>query len=96
LGNGAIVTSAQPGKTYSGKIIGVLGGLTSPDMGAVQVISGNHAILHDIKNISDRTNLKVGEEAAFAVDAEGYSAVQERGPESKSQKEEQKREGHKR
>jgi antirestriction protein ArdC len=99
LGKEAIVTSAQPGHTYSGKIIGLLGGLTAgPDMGAVQVVSGNHAILHDIKNVSDKSILKVGEETTLAVDEQGYSAVQERGPENRSKKkEEQKqREGHKR
>jgi hypothetical protein len=93
LGDSAIVTSAQLGRTYSGKIIGTLGGLTAgPDMSAIQAISDNHAVLHDIKGISDRSNLKVGEEAVLSVDEQGYSAVQGRDAETQSQK----REGHRR
>jgi hypothetical protein len=89
LGDGAIVTSAQPGHTYHGKIIGILGGLTSgPDMGAIQAISDNHAVLHDIKNISANANLKVGEETNMAVDEQGYSSVQ-----AKNETLSQKREG---
>jgi hypothetical protein len=90
LGDGAIVTSAQPGHTYSGKIISILGGLTSPDIGAVQAISDNHAVLHNIRNISVESNLKIGEDITLAVDEQGYSAVQD----SKTQS--RKREGHKR
>jgi hypothetical protein len=96
LGDNAIVTSATPGRTYSGKIIGVLGGLTSPDRSAIQAVSDNHAILHDIKNISDRSNLKVGEEALLAVDERGYSAVKGMETETRSQKREQTREGMRR
>jgi hypothetical protein len=92
LGGNAFVTSAQPGRTYSGKIIGVLGGLTSPDRSAIQAVSDNHAVLHDIKNISANANLKAGEEALLTVDEQGYSAVKGRKAETQSQK----REGHKR
>jgi hypothetical protein len=62
LGGNAIATNAQPGHAYSGKIIGILGGLTSPDKDAIQAISDNHAVLHDIKHISDMSNLKIGED----------------------------------
>ena len=96
LGDNVIVTSAQPGHTYQGKIIGILGGLTSPDKSAVQAVSDNHAILHDIRNLSAESNLKVGEEITLAADEQGYSAVQGRDAKSASKKEEQKREGHKR
>ncbi|MDR1508905.1 MAG: ArdC family protein [Synergistaceae bacterium] len=88
LGKDAIVTSAQPGRTYSGKILGILGGLTSPDKSAIQAIGDNHAILHDIKNISASANLKVGDEISLAADEQGYSSVQ-----AKDEKLSQKREG---
>ncbi|MDR1377169.1 MAG: ssDNA-binding domain-containing protein [Synergistaceae bacterium] len=96
LGDGAIITSAQPGKTYSGKIIGVLGGLTSPDRSAIQVIGDNHAILHDIKNLSDKSNIKVGEDVNLAVDEQGNSAVHDRKADTQSKKREKAREGLKR
>ncbi|MDR0764299.1 MAG: ArdC family protein [Synergistaceae bacterium] len=88
LGKDAIVTSAQPGRTYQGNIIGILGGLTSPDKSAIQAIGDNHAILHDIKNSSANANLKIGEDANLAVDEQGYSSVQ-----AKDEKLSQKREG---
>jgi hypothetical protein len=88
LGGGAIVTSANPGRTYSGRIIGVIG--DGPDKTAIQAISDNHAVLHSIKNISDKSNLKVGEEAVLAADEQGYSAVQGMEAETRSRK----REGH--
>ncbi|MDR0616349.1 MAG: ssDNA-binding domain-containing protein [Synergistaceae bacterium] len=97
LGDNAIVTSAQPGKTYSGKILGILGGLTAgPDMSAVQAISDNHAVLHEIKSISDRSNLKVGEEAVLSADEQGYSAVQGMDKGMDAETKHRKREGHKR
>jgi hypothetical protein len=96
MGDNAIVTSATPGRTYSGKIIGVFGGLTSPDMSAIQAVSDNHAILHDIKNISANANLKVGVDALIAVDEQGYSAAKGRDAERQSQKREHAREGMRR
>jgi hypothetical protein len=92
LGDNAIVTSAWPGHTYSGKILGILGGLTSgPDKAAIQAISDNHAVLHEIRNISANANLKVGDEINLVVDEQGYSAVQ-----AKNETRSQKREGLKR
>jgi 2C-methyl-D-erythritol 2,4-cyclodiphosphate synthase len=90
LGKDAIVTSAQPGHTYSGKIIGILGGLTGPDRSAIQAISDNHVVLHDIRDISAAANLKIGDEASMTVDEQGYSAVQARkaGQETLNQKRE--------
>jgi antirestriction protein ArdC len=88
LGKDAIVTSAQPGRTYQGNIIGILGGLTSPDRSAIQAIGDNHAILHDIKNISANANLKIGEDVSLAADEQGYSSVQ-----AKDETLSQKREG---
>jgi 2C-methyl-D-erythritol 2,4-cyclodiphosphate synthase len=96
LGDKAIVTSAAPGRTYSGKIIGILGGITSPDRSAIQAVSDNHAVLHDIRNISANANLKIGEEAEIAVDEQGYSAVKGMEAETRSQKREQSREGMRR
>jgi antirestriction protein ArdC len=91
LGDNATVISAQPGHTYSGKIIGLLGGITSPENDAIQAISDNQAVLHDIKNISDKSILKVGEDVGLAVDEQGYSVVQ-----TKNETLSQKREGHRR
>jgi antirestriction protein ArdC len=88
LGKDAIVTSAQPGRTYQGNIIGILGGLASPDRSAIQAIGDNHAILHDIKNISANANLKVGDEISLAADEQGFSSVQ-----TKDETLSQKREG---
>jgi hypothetical protein len=96
LGDGAIVTSAAPGRTYTGKVIGVLGGLTSPDRTAIQAISDNHAILHDIRNIAAESSIKVGEDITLAADEQGYSAVQGKNTEIKSQKRDHTREGMKR
>jgi antirestriction protein ArdC len=91
LGSDAIVTSAAPGKSYSGKIIGILGGLTSPDRSAIQAIGDNQAVLHDIRNISDKNILNTGDETTLAVDGQGYSSVQ-----TKNETLTQKREGLKR
>jgi hypothetical protein len=88
LGDKAIVTSAAPGRAYSGKIIGILGGIASPDRSAIQAVSDNHAVLHDIKNISANANLKVGEDALLAVDEKGYSALKGREAETRSRKRE--------
>ena len=91
LGDNAVVTSATPGKTYSGKIIGILGGLTSPENDAIQAISDNQVVLHGIKHISDKSILKIGEDITLAVDEQGYSSVR-----AKNETRSQKREGHKR
>ena len=91
LGGNPIVTNAAPVRAYSGKIIGVLGGLTSPDKSAVMAISKDRAILHDIKRISENASLKIGDEVNLAVDEQGYSSVQ-----TKNETRSQKREGHRR
>ena len=94
LGSGAIVTSATPGKTYSGKIIGTVG--DGPDRAAIQAISGNHAILHNIREISAKSNIKLGEDVSLTADEQGYSVIQSKGPESHAKKNELTREGLKR
>ena len=96
LGGSPIVTSAAPGRTYSGKIIGILGGPASPDKSAVMAISKDRAILHDIRRISAETNLKAGDEVNLAVDGQGYSSVQSRGQKTDERKRERSREGIKR
>lgn len=73
LGSGAIVTSAQPGKTYSGKIIGVLDNDT--DKSAIQVISGNHAVLHAIRDIAAKSALNIGDDVNLSVNDDGNSVV---------------------
>jgi hypothetical protein len=96
MGSDAIVTSAQPGKSYSGKIIGILGGPASPDRSAIQAVSDNHAILHDIKNISANANLKIGDEAAFDVDDRGESISKGIGAQQNGKNNERAREGMRR
>ncbi|GHS84952.1 hypothetical protein AGMMS49957_00010 [Synergistales bacterium] len=94
LGDNAIVTSAQPGRAYQGKIIGILG--NTPDRAAIQAISDNHAILHDIRNISDKSNIEVGTDMSLTTDEQGYSEVQNMNTAKNSKKAEHEREGHKR
>ena len=94
LGNGAIVTNAMPGKTYSGKIIGTIG--EGPDRTAIQAISNNQAVVHDIRNISAVSNIKIGEDVNLATDEQGYSSIQSKGPETHDKKHDLTREGLKR
>jgi hypothetical protein len=73
LGQGAIVTNAQPGRTYSGKIIGVTG--NHPDTIAIQRISGNQAVLHRIKDIAAESNISVGAELSITKGRDGKTMV---------------------
>ena len=93
LGDGAIVTSAIPGRTYSGKIFGIVG--NGPDKTAIQAISDDHAILHTISEFS-ASNIRIGEDVSLTADEQGYSAVQGKGPETQAKKNELSREGIKR
>ena len=93
LGNNAVVTSAQPGKNYGGKIIGVLG--NGPDRTAIQVIADNRAVLHTIKDAAAKSALKIGDDINFSVDSDGNSVVQEQSVE-KTKKATLAREGMKR
>ena len=95
LGSNAVVTSAVPGKTYSGRIAGIIG--DGPDRTAIQTIAGNRAILHDIRNISAESNIRVGEDVKLTADEQGYSAVQGKEEKHKNNKtQELLREGKKR
>lgn len=93
LGSGAVVTSAQAGRSYDGKIAAVLGSCT--DKVAIQMISDNHAILHTIRDAATRSALKVGQEMTLTVDAEWNSVVQDR-QNKQAQRTELTREGMKR
>ena len=73
LGEGAIVTNAIPDRTYSGNIIGIVG--YGEQKTAVQAISENHAILHDISRISENSDIRIGEEMSLKSDEQGYSSV---------------------
>jgi hypothetical protein len=73
---GAIVTDAEPGKTYMGKIIAVTG--SHPDTIAIQKISGNQAVLHRIKDISAETSIQVGADLSIAKDKNGKTTVRTR------------------
>ena len=90
MGGGAILTSAQPGRSYSGKIIGVLE--NGSDKTAIQMLSGNRAVLHTIKDAAAKSTLNAGEDLTLAVDENWQSAVQERSAE-KAKKAELTREG---
>ncbi len=94
LGGGAIVTSATPGRSYSGKIIGIIG--DGPDKAAVQAVSDNHAILHHISDISAASNIKLGEDVSLTADEQGYSAAHGKKADKDAQKHELAREGLKR
>ena len=94
LGNNAIVTSAVPGRTYSGKIIETIS--NSPDKTVIQAISNNHTILHDIKDISAKSKIKIGEDVSLTADEQGYSSIKSEDIEQHSKKNELKREGVKR
>lgn len=93
MGSGAIVTDAQPGRTYGGKVIGVLE--NGPNRTAIQMISDNHAVLHTIRDIAAKSALKVGEDMTLAVDADWNSTVQDKTIE-KAKKAELAREGMRR
>jgi len=82
LGNDVIVTSALTGRTYSGEIIGVIG--DGPDKTTIQAISDNHAILHDIRNISEKSEIQFGEDVKLATDEHGYSVIKSKGPEEQN------------
>jgi hypothetical protein len=73
LGQGTIVTNAQPGRTYSGKIIGLTG--NHPDTIAIQWISGNQAVLHKIKDIAAESNISVGAELSITKGRDGKTTV---------------------
>ena len=54
LGKDTCVISAKPGETYQGEII------AKTDVYAIQRITNNQAVLHDIKDISDEANAEIG------------------------------------
>jgi uncharacterized protein YjbI with pentapeptide repeats len=88
MGNGTIVTSAHPGRTYRGELVAVIGS-RSNDV-AVMAISDQHAILHDIRKAEMSAGFIIGEQMTLVTDADGYSAVQ-----AKDETISQKREGMK-
>ncbi|GHV28519.1 hypothetical protein FACS1894167_05710 [Synergistales bacterium] len=76
MGLGTVVLSAQTGRTYSGRIVGITG--SHPDKIAIQRISGNMAILHRIKDIAAETNIAVGDDVSITKGRDGKSAVMTR------------------
>jgi antirestriction protein ArdC len=76
LGDAAVVSTAQPGRAYEGKVIGVLA-LGETDKTAIQAVSDNHAVLHDIRNLSLTDGIKPGEVMSLEVDERGLSAVKQ-------------------
>jgi hypothetical protein len=55
-------------------VIGVLA-LGETDKTAIQAISDNHAVLHDIRTLSLSEGIKPGEVMSLEVDEHGLSAV---------------------
>jgi antirestriction protein ArdC len=76
MGKGAIVTSAKPGRSYSGKIIGIVG--AHPDTIAIQRISGNQAVLHRIKEKSAEANMAIGADVTITKGQDGKTEVKAR------------------
>ncbi len=77
MGEGSIISNAQPGKPYTGQIVGLVG--KEPDMIAIQRISGNQAVLHRIKEVAAEANIEVGAEVTITKGADGKSVVLEAG-----------------
>lgn len=94
LSRESVITSATPGRAYSGKLIGIIG--EGPDRTAIQAVTDNHAILHDIRDIAAMSAIKVGEDMNLITDQQGYSNILSRGAETYTQIREVTREGHKR
>ena len=93
MGKEAIVTSAKAGKTYSGKIIGMAG--SHPDTLAIQRISGNQAVLHQIKDIATESNIAVGSDLSITKGKDGKISVKTQ-EEAAKEKEAQKALGEER
>jgi hypothetical protein len=77
FGTNAIVTDAQPNKTYQGELISVLG-YSEGNKLAIMAISDNHAILHDIINpseIEEISKMEIGRTVTLATDIDGNSSV---------------------
>ena len=77
MGEGAIISNAQPGKPYTGQIVGLVG--KEPDLIAIQRISGNQAVLHKIKEVAAEANIEVGAEVTITKGSDGQSVVREPG-----------------
>jgi uncharacterized protein YjbI with pentapeptide repeats len=86
FGGGAVLTSAQPGRVYSGEIIGIL---DDPLNSAVMAVSDSQAILHDFSDAAEKNALKPGETAELAIDWQGYSVAWGRAAAEQPQKREQ-------
>jgi hypothetical protein len=86
MGHGAIVTNAQPGRSYSGKVIGIAG--AHPDTIAIQRISGNQAVLHRIKEKSAEANMAIGADVTISTGNNGKIEVKSRNEASKGKENE--------
>jgi hypothetical protein len=76
IGPDVIVTGAQPGRSYTGKIIGITG--SPPDTIAIQRISDSQAILHRVKAIPEEINITVGENLSITKEKNGRYAISPR------------------
>ena len=83
LGEGVIVTNAQPGRTYEGEIISVRE--SGRNKAAVMALAEDRAILHDLRNDDSISGLEEGKTATLVTDDEGYSSVPGRDAETRSQ-----------
>jgi antirestriction protein ArdC len=86
MGKDAIVTGAKPGRSYSGKVIGIAG--AHPDMIAIQRISGNQAVLHRIKEKSAEANMSIDADVTITRGRGGKTEVKAREETSKGKENE--------
>ena len=73
MGKDTMVTGTITGHQYSGEIIAIT------DYFAIQRLTKNQAVLHEIKNISDNANLEIGEKITLKKQDDKIVAITEKG-----------------
>lgn len=88
LGPSTIVSNAQPGQSYTGKIVGLVG--HGPDAIAVQRITDNQAVLHKIKDMAAETNVEVGAKLTISKGSDGKSIAKGKDEMSRTEEREER------
>lgn len=86
LGPRVLVTDAQAGRSYRGKIIAMT------DTHAIQRISENQAVLHEIGSMAREAALEVGSDVSVTLHRNGSSTVKARSEERAEQERQNERE----
>ena len=86
LGPRVLVTDAQAGRSYRGKIIAMT------DTHAIQRISENQAVLHEIGSMAREAALEVGSDVSVTLHKNGSSTVKARSEERAEQERQNERE----